>query len=268
MRLERGLAQKEAGNACGWSGARLSYIENAQQNVVEDDLDKLLPLYEVPEDKRGPYYEATQRSHEKGWWERYQRFMPAHLSLFMAFEQGATAIRSFQPTVLPGLLQTPAYAAAIFSTDVWPRTDQQISRLVEVRMERQQIVTREQDPLKLHVVLDEATLRHVARDAPTMADQLDHVVAAADRPNVTVQVLPFERGVHSYAQTAFLIFDFPWDTDPGVVCIEHRDQTVYLEEVDEVDRYALAFQHLSKLALDPDQSVAKIREVFKEYTRS
>lgn len=262
------MAQKEAGNACGWSGARLSYIENALQNVTEDDLDLLLSLYKVPEKKRGPYYEAIQRTQEKGWWERYQRFMPAHLPLVLAFEQGAVAIRSFHPVLIHGLLQIPEYAAAVLAADVAPRSGRQIDELVTVRAERQQIVSREQDPVELHVVLDEATLRRVARDAATMASQMDHLAVMAQRPNVTVQVLPFERGVHTYALGAFTIFDFPWDTDPGVVYIELRGQALYLEELQDIDSYTLAFQHVSNQALDPDESMRKLKTMSKEYMRS
>jgi transcriptional regulator with XRE-family HTH domain len=268
LREDRGIAQKDAGKACGWSGARLSYIENAQQNIVDDDLDKLLPLYEVPASQRSAYYDAIERSHEKGWWERYQRLVPESVQLFAAFEQGAAGIRSFHPLVLPGLLQTDAYGAVVFGADVWPRTQQQVDRLVEIRRERQKILTRKQDPLQLTVVLDEAALRHVAGDAATMVEQLDHVVAMAELPNITVQVLPFERGVHGYSLSEFQIFDFPWDSDPGVVCLELREQTVYLEEVDEIDSYALAFQRLSDQALEPDQSIATVRETAKEYRRS
>lgn len=262
------IAQRDAAKACGWSGARLSYIENAQQNVVDEDLDKLLPLYEVPEKERPDYYQAVERSQEKGWWDRYHRLVPESVQLFAAFEQGAAAIRSFHPVVLPGLLQTPAYAAVVFRSGVAPHTEAQIARLVEVRQQRQRIVTREHDPLRLDVVLDEAALRHRADDDATMAEQLDHVVAMAALPNVTVRVLPFERGVHGCALGEFQIFDFPWDSDPGVVCLELREHTLYLEEVDEVDSYALAFQRLAAEALEPEQSIATMRDIGKEYRRS
>jgi transcriptional regulator with XRE-family HTH domain len=267
LRDERDIAQRDAAKACGWSGARLSYIENAQQNVVEEDLDQLLPLYGVQKSKQGQYYEAIERSHEKGWWERYQRFVPEGLELLVSFEQGASAIRSFHPVVLPGLLQIPAYYAAVLEADVWPRSKQQVKRLVEIRLERQRILTRPTEPLQLHVVLDEATLRHATHHGKTMAEQLDHVIAMAEQPNVTVQVLPFERGVQTFSLGEFQIFDFPWESDPGVVCLELREQTLYLEEEHEIDSYALAFQRLADRATVPDQSLATLRELAKEYRR-
>lgn len=267
MREERDIAQRDAAKACGWSGARLSYIENAQQAVVDDDLDKLLPLYEVPKSRQGQYYEAIERSHAKGWWERYQRFVSEGLELLVSFEQGAAAIRAFHPVVLPGLLQIPAYYAAVLDADVWPRTEQQVKRLVEIRLERQKILTRSSDPLKLHVVLDEAALRHATDPARTMADQLEHLVTMAERSNVTVQVLPFDRGVQTFSLGEFQIFDFPWESDPGVVCLELREQTIYLEEAHEIDSYALAFQSLVDRAMTPDRSLAMVRELAKEYRR-
>src|SRR6266545_7998684 len=106
LREDRGIAQKDAGRACGWSGARLSYLENAQQNLIEDDLDKLLPLYDVPEGQRDRYYDAAERSRERGWWERFEHLLvPEWLSLFVGLEQGAAEIRSYEPIVVAGLLQ-------------------------------------------------------------------------------------------------------------------------------------------------------------------
>ncbi|HEV7760963.1 MAG TPA: Scr1 family TA system antitoxin-like transcriptional regulator, partial [Acidimicrobiales bacterium] len=110
-------------------------------------------------------------------------------------------------------------------------------------------------------------LRHAAGHGRTMADQLDHVVTMAERQNVTVQVLPFDRGVQTFSLGEFQIFDFPWESDPGVVCLELREQTLYLEEEHEIDSYALAFQGLADRAMTPDDSLATVRGLAKEYRR-
>lgn len=267
LREERGLAQKEAGKACGWSGARLSYIENAQQNVVEDDLHKLLPLYEVPKEDWDAFRQAAQRSREKGFWERYdQRVMPEWLSLYVGLEQGASLIRSVD-LIVPGLLQTPDYIAAAFRNDVIPRTRQQIARIAELRVARQAVLSRSESPLELSVVLDESALRRAAGGPATMAAQLDHLVAMAERSNVTVRVFPFEQGVDLCFMGAYKILAFPWGSDPGVVYIEHRDGAVYLEDTHEVDGHVLAFEHLTASALSPEQSIAMAREAAEEYAR-
>jgi transcriptional regulator with XRE-family HTH domain len=267
LRREANLGQKEAGNLCGWSGARLSYIEAAKQDAREDDLDKLLPLYNVPEDNWADYYTAAERSRERGWWERYQREMPDYLSLFLGLEQGASVVQTYEPAVVPGLLQTREYAAAVLRHNVWPRTDQEITRLIDLRLKRQEILTRRDQPLQFSAVLDEAALRHVANDAPTMALQLEHLADMAELPNVTIRVIPFERGAQSYAQTNFTIFDFPWESDAMVVYVELRDQALYLEEQQDIKGFVLAFHNLWQLAPEEDKSLATMRAIAKEYTK-
>lgn len=267
LRNEAGLSQREVGQRCNWSGARLSYIENAVQDVREDDLDQLLPLYDVPEDRWASYYSAAERSRERGWWDRYQRVMPDYFELSVGLEQGASGIQMFEPVVLPGLLQTPAYADAVLRRDVWPRTDQDLQRLVDLRIKRQEILTRSEEPVQLSVVLDEATLRHVAGDAAVMGEQLDHLVDMAKRPNVAVRVLPFGRGAQSYSQSEFMIFTFAWASDAVVVYVEHRDRALYLEEQQDTNGFVLAFHNLWQIASNEEESLAMMRGIAKEYTK-
>lgn len=261
LREERGFSQKEAGKACGWSGARLSYIENAQQNVEEDDLDRLLDVYEVPEERWGDYYEAVSQSHQRGWWERYERVVPKWFPLFIGLEQGARAVQDYAKTVIPGLLQTPGYAEIVFSKDGWRRTPQVIKQQVELRMTRQKALTREENPLELSVVLDEAVLRRLPKDPDTAREQVEHLARAAEQTNVDVRVLPFSAGVHGYAHADFIILEFPFRSDEGLVYIEHREGATYLEEVSEIESYKLAFSDLSDMALSAHESLNVIRSV-------
>jgi transcriptional regulator with XRE-family HTH domain len=268
LREERGLAQREAGKACGWSGARLSYIENAQQNIVEDDLEKLLPLYEVPESRWPEFHEAARRSREKGWWERYDdRVVPDYLSLYVGLEQGASLIRSVEPLGIPGLLQTADYVAAQLRLDVTPRTEQQIARIVELRMARQDILTRADAPVELSAVIDESTLHRVAGGPGLMADQLTHLLKMAERPNITVRVFPFAAGVVTSLASGYRILSFPGWAEPGVVYIEHREGAIYLDDANDVDGHVLAFEHLVSLALTPEDSMAMVREAAARYAR-
>lgn len=268
LREQRGLAQREVGKACGWSGARLSYVENAQQNVVEDDLAKLLPLYGVPENEWDTFRQAAARSREKGFWERYDdRVVPDYVSLFIGLEQGAASIRSVDPVLVPGLLQTPEYTAALLRSDVIPRTEQQIARMVEIRQARQAILSRAEDPVELSVVLEESVLRRPAGGPKAMADQIDHLIDMAGRANVTIRVMPLDRGVMAAMSEAYRILSFSLDPDQGVVFIEYRDGAVYLDDAPAVDAHRLAFEHLSNLALGPEPSLALMRALSEEYLR-
>jgi transcriptional regulator with XRE-family HTH domain len=266
LRENSGLAQKEASNRCGFSGARLSYLENAQQNVVESDLDKLLPLYGVPGDDRDRYYEAVRNSRERGWWQRFEPLIPDWLALYIGLEQGAAEIRSFLPLVLPGLLQTPKYAAAVITGDVRRRSQREIARLVELRTTRQRILTRSEDPTRLWAVMDEGVLTRTPEDPHAMIAQLQHLIDIAAYPNITLQVLPRLRGVHSYTPGPFNILIFPWDQpDPNLVYIEYRGGAVYLDEFEDIESHTLAFTGLVEQALSQDDSIAMMRNEIERY---
>jgi transcriptional regulator with XRE-family HTH domain len=266
LREEAGLTQRQAAQECRWATARVGYIENVQQALIEDDLEKLLTLYRVPPDRWGAYIAAAAEP-DRGWWERSgDRTIPEWLSLYVGLEQGASRIRSFEATVVPGLLQTADYAAAVLRGDFVPRTSAQVDELVDLRLRRQALLTG-RAPVNMWAILDEAALRRSAHGGGVMAAQLEHLAAMAERPNVTVQVLPFSTGVNSYTFGPFKLLGFPWPTDPGVVYVEHRDGAVYLEEPHEVTAHALVFQHLSVWALPPAESVALIRDAAKEHSR-
>lgn len=263
LREQHGQSQRAANQACGWSGARLAYIEQAQQNVTIDDLERLLTLYEVPTDRWATYHEAADRARDVGWWQRYdQREVSNWLSLFVGLEQGASTFRSFETFVVPGLLQTPGYAAAVLRSDLVPRTDDHVTRLVELRMARQTALTRSSDPLRLSVVIDESALHRGTGDHEVMRGQLDHLVEMAGRPNVTLQVLPLSARAFTL-NFPFVILGFPWESDPGLVYIENRTGAVYLEQLHEIEGHSLVFQQLSVLALSSEESVALLEDVMK-----
>jgi transcriptional regulator with XRE-family HTH domain len=268
LREDTGLAQKDAGKACGWSGARLSYIENAQQNVAEKDLKKLLPLYGVPDTDLPMFLHAAERARGKGFWERYDdRTVPEGLPEYIGLEQGAASIRCVEPAIVPGLLQTREYTTALLRSDVIPRTDQQIARTVDMRLARQVAVTRDDDPVELSVVVDESVLRRAGGGPGDMAKQLDHLVTMAERPNVTIRIVPFETGVNVCLVGAVRILSFPWVSVPDVAYLEHRDRLVAIDDALLVDDHRLAFEHLSKTALDAASSLAMLRDLSEEYSR-
>jgi transcriptional regulator with XRE-family HTH domain len=268
LRTVKNISQQGAAKQCGWSGARLSYLENGQQPVVESDLDKLLELYEVPEPERGRYYGAVHRSHTSAWWERFEFLVDDWISLYVGLEQGAKAIHTYETAVMPGLLQTPAYATAIMRSGLRHRSSREIDRLVELRTERRAILTEGTDPTEFDVVLDESVLYRTPEDREVLRGQLEHLLEMAERPNVTLRVLPLDGGVQTFSPGPFSLLTFPWEQpDPGIVFLEHRGGAVYLEEFDEIERYALAFEGLTDLALDAKESLATVRETLERRPR-
>ena len=148
--------------------------------------------------------------------------MPAWLGHFAALEQGASELWAYHPVSVPGLLQTAAYAAAVQRDEIVPPTDDEVDRWVSHRLARQEVLHREPDPLKLAVVLDESVLYRVAGDGEVMAEQLDHLAGAAERPNIDVRVLPLDRGTHVAGWGSFTVLTSRGAAEPYMACVSDR----------------------------------------------
>jgi transcriptional regulator with XRE-family HTH domain len=268
LRKEAGLDQKAVAKALRCTVGKVSYYETAERPVVVRDLDEvLLPLYDVPEERWPIYLQAAKDSRRKGWWERYDAAtLPSWLSLVVGLEQGASQLRIYEAQLVPGLLQTREYADAVARRGTAERTEDEIARHVELRLARQAALDREPDPLRLWVVIDEAVLRRVVGSQGVMRGQLEHLAEMAQRPKVTVQVVPFARGAYPGMTGRFEIIGFPWPTDPGVAYVEHRAGALYLEEPREIEAHVVAFEHTSALAVSPSESLTMIRDAAKEYS--
>jgi transcriptional regulator with XRE-family HTH domain len=268
LRAEAGLEQKQVAKALRCTVTKVSYFENAQRPVVPRDLDEvLLPLYNVPEEHWGAYLDAAHRAREKGWWEDYEgTVLPEWFSRFVGLEQGASELCAYEPQYVPGLLQTSDYAGAVIrSASLSPVADQDVARRVGLRIRRQEALTRPEHPLQLRVVLDEAVLRRVVGGPVAMRAQVDHLVEASRRPNVVLQVLPFDRGAHAGMAGRFSIMGFPWASDPGLGFIESGWSVgVYFEQPHEITDQRLAFAKLCDLALGPEESRAVMTRVGDE----
>jgi hypothetical protein len=265
------MSMQQVADSIGGAKGRLSFIESAERPVQPGDIDALLGLYDVPEERWPAYHRAARDARKKGWWERYdEATLPDWLSLYVGLEQGAGKLLAYAPHVVHGLLQTPDYAAAVMRADLTMRTEDRIAEMTQLRTERQAALTRHPDPLTLWVVLDETVLRRVVGNRETMRCQLEHIVKVADQlPNVIIQVLPFAGGanVGSRGPCAVLTFNSSGTPDRGVVYVEHYASSVYLEEPAEIERHTLVFQHLSAQAMSPRDSITTIRTAAEEFAR-
>jgi transcriptional regulator with XRE-family HTH domain len=268
LRKQRRLSQAAVAKALGCQVPKISLLENGQRPLQDADLETLLQLFKVPDDDRKQYLEGLEVAHEKGWWELYDdATVPEWLAQFIGYEQGAERIRAYQPVVIHGLLQTPEYAAGVFTDARSELSEEKIARVVEVRLHRQRRFRTGTGAPRLSVVFDEAALRRVVRDAKTMAAQLDHLVdLCEEHANITVRVVPFERGgVYEAAGGPFTILSFPFATDPGLVYRERRSSAEFLDDIVEIDEHSVTFQGLRDLALSPEESLQMLRDTAKSY---
>jgi Domain of unknown function (DUF5753) len=195
----------------------------------------------------------------RGWWDAYADSLPSDYASYISLETDAVALRCFDALALNGLLQTADYARAVIQSSLMALSPPaEVERTVEVRQTRQRLLAKDEDPLRLWTVIDEAALSREVGSPEIMRAQYARLLEAADLPNVTIQVLPDAVGAHPATAGMFAIMEFPEQHDPAVVYIETLTSSLYVENDTAVYRYTLAFDHLRALALGPHDSKAFI----------
>src|SRR5262252_4399007 len=257
IRESRGESGDAVAEALHWSPSKISRYERAKTGLPPSEVERLLDYYGITGPRRDLLLALAQDATRKGWWEDYGDSLSADYQQFIGLEDEASSIAVWHVDVFPGLFQTEAYARHIIGTyrQIEPITPGMIDRLVKVRMRRQQIVNRESG-LDLSVVIDESVLQRRVGDDSMMFEQLQRLARDAERPNVTVQVLPLDRPHPVFAES-FVIFRFDADSDAGlkdVVSIEHLRNDFSLEGEKETYLHWVAFQMLTRAALDLEQS--------------
>ncbi len=265
LREHAGLTHQQVGPTLDCSPSKISRIENGEVGVRRSDLLALLDLYGLDDaGQREELLELARESKRRGgWWLQYGELSHPYLKLIQ-LESEAASIRGTELLLIPGLLQTEAYARALISTA--SRDDpEEVERRVGIRMTRQAILQRPNPP-EFWVVLDEASLHRHVGGAEIMRDQLHALVAASECPNVTIQVLPFEHGEYEAMTGSFRVMRFPDNRDPDTVYLEGFGGTMYLDDVHEIGRYSLVFEHLCAAALSPQLSRQRILTVAQSLT--
>jgi len=255
LREEAGLTIERVAKSMECSDSKISRIENGQVGASPRDVRDMLELYEVPAQQRDALIEIAREARQKGWWHAYRDLsvVPASIGL----EDTATAMRMYAALVVPGLLQTRDYASAVLRA-LQPGLDaEELERWVDLRIRRQSLLDRADAPA-LWAILDEAALRRPVGGARVMAEQLRRLAAAAKRPNVTLQVLPFGAGEHAGMDGGFTVFGFSRSADSDVVHLDNTTGDLYLENPEEIRRYNEVFEQLRTAALGPAESLAMV----------
>ncbi|GAB3749496.1 helix-turn-helix domain-containing protein [Nocardiopsis nanhaiensis] len=258
LREENGHTLDEAAKRSSVPRATIGKIETAEaRRTRARDIDALADLYSLDEEGRAALHQLCRESKEKGWWSRYkdvfsERALPD-------FEAEATAMRTFQGQVIPGLFQTPSYAEEIFKGGR-AVDDPGMVRKVEARITRQQTLTRVNAP-HITAVIDEGALRRVVGSPAIMVEQLEHLENLAMRHNIDIQALPFSSGAHLGMAGAFTILEFSEPRDTPVVYVGTASDDLYLEQEDDIDRYNLTFSNVQGSALSVTSTVQFIADI-------
>jgi hypothetical protein len=265
LREKAGISYDEAATIIYASPHTVRRMEAADGALKPLNVKSLLTAYGITDPAEIDAFLALARDATRpGWWHRYHDVLPAWFATLIGLEEAATLIRGYDPQWIPGLLQTPDYARASVTTGFPGATDEEVTRRVELRLGRQRILDRP-DPPKLQLIIDEAALRRAtATTGPdVMRAQLGKLIADAQRPNVTLQVLPFTAGLHPAMYGPFRIFRFDAD-QPDIAYGESMTSAWYLDKPDETALYAQALDRISAQAATAAQTVKILRQLRKE----
>lgn len=254
------MTLESTATATEWSVGKVSNIETGvrlRPSVVE--VRALLDVYNVTDEgRREALFAITRQAGKKGWWTKYSDVFPDE---FPVLESDATAISTYQPMIIPGLLQTPGYVELLTRSGNLVRDPIDIQRVVDARRRRQEIL-RGEDRTELWAVIDAGAIERLRATPDVCREQVGHLADLADNGDgVTIQVVPFSAGIHAGAKGSFVLMDF--DAADPVVYLEMDQDGLFLEETDEVIRYRNLFNHLVSRSLGVDESVAYLREIFK-----
>lgn len=264
LREAQGVTREDAGWEIRSSESKISRMELGRVGFKERDVADLLTLYGLDdEEERTRLLALARDANNPGWWHRFGDVLPNWFQSYLGLEAAAALIRTYEVQFVPGLLQTKEYARAVVLLGHGRAKADEIDRRVELRMARQQVLTRPDAP-KLWVVVDEAALRRPIGGIDIMRGQVDALLEANTLPNVRLQVIPFNAGGHAAAGGAFTILRFPDQDLPDVVYIEQLTSALYLDKRDDVDLYAEAMERLCVEARPPTDTSKILEEIRRD----
>ncbi|WP_200301804.1 DUF5753 domain-containing protein [Streptomyces adelaidensis] len=259
------VAEKSEGR---FVSSKLSRIETAKSPAKEKDVDALLDLYielgrEVSDELRAALLTLTKEGAQRGWWHSYRGVLNPVYEDLISLEAEAESVSSWQLGAIPGLLHTAEYAREIIrATAMSEAVEARVDALVEVRLARQAVLTRE-DPLTLWAIIAEGALRSSSKTEGLMNEQLGRLLTMAKRPNVNIQVLPSDAPLHVGQLGSFTILGFGPHADLDVVHTEGLASALYVEDGNGVAAHRDAWQRLTSAALSVEESAELVTTIRK-----
>lgn len=266
LREKAGLTQPQAAVALSATAAKVAKMERGWVPIREPDVRALCKLYgegdeAVVERLLAIAKADRERRKAKGWWNQYPQ-LPAMVE-YVALEDIATGMRIWELAFVPGLLQTPDYARAVAVASGSWQDPGDIEPFVEARLARQARLGGA-NPMGLWAVVHEGALRQLVGGSAVMKAQLKHLLEMAQRPNVTLQVLPYHVGAHPGMAGAFNVVSFG---EPGALDVVHVDtssSSLWLESDTDADHHNGLFERIARLGLAQQNSVRLIDGIYRE----
>jgi len=260
LRDAAGVTTAQAADLLNCSPAKISRIENGIVSARVGDLRLLLDRYGDQDEEHRAYLERLAReSNKRGWWQDYGDTIPPYYADFIGLETDASYIKTWEPTIVPGLLQTPEYARAVMLANPAMISPAKLENYISIRRERQARLEQGTD-VRLDAVIWEVALVTTVGSDEVQRGQLGRLLELMDRPNISVQVLPLEAGDKANMSGSFVMFSFGSERSVSTVFVETLTSSQYLERDEELRGYTLVFDALRSAALSPAASAARIRQ--------
>ncbi|SHG63807.1 Helix-turn-helix domain-containing protein [Streptoalloteichus hindustanus] len=250
-----GKTQADAAQAVGCSKSKINYLESGRNQQQPEEVRRLLAFYSADPAHIERLVTLTERADQQSWWAPFSDIVPKWLKTFVGLEALAQSEFVYEPLLLPGLVQTPDYAAALLINNlrVAPAG---ADRVVKLRMARQARLSGN-EPLQYHAVIEEPVLNRLVGGPNVMRAQLRHLLKLMEQDNIVLQVMPSCVAVHDGLDGEFTLLTFAEALSIGYV--EFPAGAVYVQDQDQVALHSKAADRLSSVALSPTDTAEMIR---------
>lgn len=257
LRVKAGVTVSQTAAELGCGEGKVRHMENGRNVPSKPDLTVMIALYGAAATEHETLEELRKAASSRGWWSAYR--LPSWLHNYVGLEADATLIRNFEVELIPGLLQIPEYAREVHELG-GPKilASDDVERKVAARLKRQELLAGD-DAVTHHAVISEAAL-HRLKETEYAEAQYRHLIDMAERPNITIVVLPFSKRLHLSMAGGFILLDFPPNVSPPVAYYDHATGGQLVHDTEDVKRMSEVYAELTALSMSADDTVAFIAE--------
>ncbi|GAA4206516.1 helix-turn-helix transcriptional regulator [Streptosporangium oxazolinicum] len=266
LRKDSGLTRVEVAERIGSTDTTVWRYETGISRPRPSDVSALTDVYGVTGEARDSLIQMAVEARRRGWWHPHRRALKPGFDSYIGLEAEASLVRSYEPLVVPGLMQTEPYARAVIEATSVVQTPSKVEETVSVRISRQRLLHGPGDPIHLVAVLDEAVIRRRIGGRDIMSEQLEHLVRLSGLPNVEIRVVPFSAGAHPAMDGQFCLLSFPEPEDPDLLYLEQAASGIVPDDPEQVSRYASMFESLCAMALSQEASAAFIAQMARRFS--
>ncbi|WP_433796817.1 helix-turn-helix domain-containing protein [Actinoplanes sp. CA-252034] len=256
-----GLTQIQVADLLEWSLSKVARIESGDVGISIPDLRGLCAHLEIGTAATEVLVQRAQAARRRGWWHDDRAEIPPALLTLIGLESDADQVGEYVSAFVPGLMQTPGYAAALLHAASLGAEERQLDRRLAIRLRRQANFHEQREPPDTSVVIEEAVLYRRVGDRQVMADQMKRLAELSRRPYVTIRVLPFE--VPLYRADSFTVIRS--EVTGTVVYSEARLADALFEEGPFLAHFESQFAELWEAALDADRTGQLLHRVAEAY---